>query len=373
MTVNTGEMTGKTTTKTSKRHQTLSYVCSYVPAEIIMAAGLIPRRMIPEAQPFEGEAYLHPNTCGYLKSLLASLIGGGASETAGLVLANCCDGMRRLNDICNAAPNVAPVFFIDVPKKKDPDSIEFFSSELRRFATDLEARFRGARVSKESINGAIRTCNDVRRLMHEILLSQRYPGSSVRGSSVFNLCIEGADTDAESFADALRAFAEKSREPKQAVVETGPRVVLTGNAMHQPDLIGLIEESGGKVVCLDTCIVGRHHDRLVVENSEDPVRALAERYLLRAPCARMEGIEERFLYLKDLVRDSRANAIVYCMTKFCDAYAYDAPFMRNRFREAGIPFLLVENNYEWTGLGQTRTRIEGFFEMIDERRVRHHV
>ena len=353
--------------------RSLSCACSYVPEEIIVAAGMRPRRVIPQGRPLEADAYLHPNTCGYIKSLLASLIAGGTSEMAGLVVVNSCDGMRRLNDICRSHVSGFPLFFIEVPKKKDPDSIEFFASELRRFATNLEAQYTGVAITDDSLRAAIKACNDARRLVQEIFLLQREPGSSVRGSSVFNLCLEGATSDAASFGDDLRAFVAESRELKRGVPGEGARVVLTGNSIHQPDLVKLIEDSGGAVVGLDTCLAGRHHDRLVDESSRDPVRALAERYLLRAPCARMEGLDERFQYLKGLVIDSGADAIIYCMTKFCDAHAYDVPIMHDGFREAGIPFLLVENDYEWTSLEQTRTRIEGFFEMLGERRSRRNV
>jgi len=350
--------------------RTLSFACSYVPEEIIMAAGLRPRRMIPEAPPSEADAYLHPNTCGYVKSLLASLIAAEDTVGAGFVFTNSCDSMRRLNDIWSAHEGAAARFFIDVPKKRDPDSIDFFASELKRFAANLEEQIPGAGLTDGSLRAAIKMCNDSRRLVGEVLLRQRDPVSTVRGSSVFNLCLAGVTSDTTVFADDLRRFLE---DPGPPVSATGPRVVLTGNAIHRPDLLMLIEDSGGTVVGLDTCTVGRHQDRLVVEDPDDPLRALAERYLLRAPCARMEGIETRLQYLRDLVIDSKADGIVYSMTKFCDAQAYDAPIMQDGFREAGIPFLLVEHNYEWGGLEQTRTRIEGFFEMLSERRTRRNV
>jgi benzoyl-CoA reductase subunit C len=353
--------------------RSLSFACSYVPEEIIVAAGMRPRRMIPQARPSEAEAFLHPNTCGYIKSLLASLIAGGTSEMAGFVVTNCCDGMRRLNDICTAHPSTVPMFFIEVPKKKDPDSIEFFASELRRFATGLGAQYPGVTLTDDSVRAAIKACNDARRFVQEVFLLQREPGSRVRGSSVFGLSLEGAASGATSFADGLRAFLADSRELRLGLPGKGARVVLTGNSIHQPDLVTLIEDSGGAVVGFDTCLAGRHQDRLVDESSRDPVRALAERYLLRAPCARMEGLDERLQYLKGLVIDSGADAIIYCMTKFCDAHAYDVPVMQEGFKEAGIPFLLVENDYEWTGLEQTRTRIEGFFEMLGEGRSRRDV
>jgi len=64
------------------------YACSYVPIEIIMAAGLQPKRIIPEPRPSEADAYMHPNTCYHVKSLLASALAGNASQSGGIVIAN---------------------------------------------------------------------------------------------------------------------------------------------------------------------------------------------------------------------------------------------------------------------------------------------
>jgi benzoyl-CoA reductase/2-hydroxyglutaryl-CoA dehydratase subunit BcrC/BadD/HgdB len=38
--------------------------------------------------------------------------------------------------------------------------------------------------------------------------------------------------------------------------------------------------------------------------------------------------------------------------------------MLTRFKEAGIPFLPIENDYEWADLEQMKTRLEAFLEMI---------
>ncbi|UCD57350.1 MAG: 2-hydroxyacyl-CoA dehydratase [Candidatus Hydrogenedentota bacterium] len=344
----------------------VSYACSYVPEEIILAAGLIPRRMIPEPRISEADAYMHPNTCYYVKSLMASVLAGDSSEIDGIILANSCDGMRRLHDLCKQYRGAIPALFLEVPKKKDPASIEFFASELRRFAGKLEKEFQRSKVTDERLRTAISMCNNVRVLMDEIFNLQRLATSSVRGLSVFDLCLEGTSTPVMEFIEKLKSVISESREGKASDKER--RIVVTGNIIHQPDLIALIEDSGARVVAMDTCIGSRHYDGLVKEDSQDPMLALAERYLMRPSCARMEGIEERFQYLKRLVNDSMADGVIYSMVKFCDHHMYEVPLMRNTFEDAGIPFLFIENDYEWAGLEQMRTRVEAFLAMAGERR-----
>ena len=342
------------------------YTCSYVPVEIMLAAGLMPQRIIPDPRPTNADAHMHPNTCYYIKSLLASAMAKDAAPAEGIVIANCCDGMRRLYDLWSEYVSDIPAIFLDVPKKKDADSIEFFASELRRFAASLEADLRGHTVTGEALEKAISVCNNVRLLMEEVLRLHKEKQSGVWGMSVFNLCLQGTSSSPPDFAGQLRDFISDPGNEKTSGDER--RIVLTGNVVHRPDLIELIENAGGRVVALDTCIGTKYYDTTVKENSSDRFLTLAKRYLEKISCARMEGIEERGRRLKELVGDCKADGVVCSTVKFCDTYLYDIPSMRKECEEAGIPFLSIENDYEWTGLEQMKTRVEAFLDMAGERR-----
>ena len=82
--------------KAGNGSRTVLFTCSYVPEEIITAAGFVPRRVLPDAAPSDADGYVHPNTCGLLKSLLATGLAAKPGEAAGIVFANSCDGARRL-------------------------------------------------------------------------------------------------------------------------------------------------------------------------------------------------------------------------------------------------------------------------------------
>ena len=337
----------------------IAYACSYVPVEIIMTSGLVPRRMIPEGRPSDAESHVHANTCCYVKSLLASALDGGGSPFDGIIFANSCDGMRRLNDLWARYVQGPPALFIDIPKKKDQDSIAFFSSELRRLADNLETVFLGSQVTIEGLNIAIKRCNEIRQLMGEVFRRQE-----TRGSKVFELCLEGSQSETVDFTDKIKQFLLAAGEDKPG--KTGKRIVLTGNAMHRSDLITLIEDAGAQVAALDTCIGARHFETLVEEDTADPILALARRYLLRPSCARMLGFEEQFQYLQKVYEKAGAQGIICSAVKYCDLLIYNVPLMQARFRDLEIPFLFLENDYTWTDLGQMRTRVDAFLEMLGE-------
>jgi len=354
----------KTNGGNADSQQALCYACSYVPEEIIIAAGLVPRRALPESRPSDSDSHIHASTCFFVKSLLAAALEGAFSNTAGFIFANSCDGMRKLYDIWKRYVEQVPPFFIDVPKKRDEDSIEFFASELRRLIDTLESKFPGSTVTEENLEIAIKTCNMIRRQMGQVFELQRAAKPGVRGSDILDLTLEAAHLSPAEFGDKLARFLSTAKKEKP--VQNGLRIVLYGNVVNRPDLVGLIEDSGAQVVALDTCFGVRHYDLLVEEDTSNPIRALARRYLLRAPCARMEGFETRFQYMKRLVNSCKADGVIYSVVKFCDSHVYDLPMLTDSFRAAGIPFLFIENDYEWTGLEQIATRVEAFLEMIGQ-------
>lgn len=336
------------------------YTCSYVPEEIILAAGFRPRRFLPESRP--SDARVHPNTCGYVKNLLAAALDGRAAEAAGIVIANSCDAMRRLYDLWTAYASSVPAVFLDIPKKADDDSITMFAADLKTLAITLPAAFPGERVDDVRLREAIRTCNEIRVLMTDVFAAQRHARSDGVGSRVFDLCLAGASRERMGFAASIRQFfAEVAGERHSAA--KAPRIVLAGGLVNTRDIAAAIERAGAHVVALDTCLGLRHYEGCVEEDAADPFHALAKRYLTKPGCARMQGTEARLRWLKQVAEDSEADGIVFCSPKFCGPCAYDVPVTAERCRTLGIPFLPVEHDYEGSGREQLHTRIEAFVEL----------
>jgi benzoyl-CoA reductase/2-hydroxyglutaryl-CoA dehydratase subunit BcrC/BadD/HgdB len=318
-------------------------------------------RLLPSHPPADADSHIHPNTCGYLKSLLACALDREGEAASCIVIGNSCDGMRKLYDLWGAYATRIPALFVDLPRKNDADSIRFFASELRRFASNLEATLPGAAVTDEGLRRAIQAHNRVRLLMNEVFNLQRDPKLSVSGSDVFDLCLEGTRCSPDQLIPRLEEFLSPAAERKPSSDER--RILLTGNLISRPDPVAMLEELGSRVVALDTCTGLRHYQTPVEEDAAEPMLALAARYLTRPSCPRMEGLEERFEFLRKLADHAQADGIVYSCVKFCDPLIYDVPLMSSWFRDAGIPFLFLENDYTWSGSGQMKTRLQAFTEL----------
>ena len=115
------------------------------------------------------------------------------------------------------------------------------------------------------------------------------------------------------------------------------------------------------VAVVDTCLGERHYGTLVEEDTADPYEALAKRYLMKPPCARMEGIGQRILQLKEKVADTGANGVICVVPKYCDFLLYEIPLLKDN---VGVPFLICENDYSLDN-EQINARIDVFLEMLE--------
>jgi benzoyl-CoA reductase/2-hydroxyglutaryl-CoA dehydratase subunit BcrC/BadD/HgdB len=277
-----------------------------------------------------------------------------------MVIVNSCDGMRRLSDALKARNAGPPVLFLDVPCKRDETSIDLFAETLGRFSIRVEKELGGARVTPRALERAIAERNALRRKMEQAFVLQAE--GKLSGCAVLSLLIDAETKDVRGIAGVDGLVEEAAA---RAPDDGGKRIVVSANVLDRPDLVRMIEDAGGRVVALDTCTGARHWEGLVAEGSPDPIRAVAERYLTRPPCSRMEGIGERIDWLVKLALSSRADGVILSSVKYCDAWLYDLPLLTQSLERAGARVLSIENDYEWSGAGQTKTRIEAFVETLE--------
>ncbi|MBM3150014.1 MAG: 2-hydroxyacyl-CoA dehydratase, partial [Chloroflexi bacterium] len=185
-------------------------------------------------------------------------------------------------------------------------------------------------------------------------------------SEVFQLGLEGMGMAKDAFVKKLKEYRLPTANQTSGKGKDGKaRILVMGNVVDRPDLFNLIENGGADVVAADLCTAMRHFDYLVEEDAEEPYLALARGYLNRPGCARMTGVEERLADMMKLAKDYAVDGVVYTSVKFCDQHLSDAPYFAEKLKEAGIPILFLENDYTWSTIGQLKTRVEAFIEMLD--------
>jgi benzoyl-CoA reductase/2-hydroxyglutaryl-CoA dehydratase subunit BcrC/BadD/HgdB len=95
------------------------------------------------------------------------------------------------------------------------------------------------------------------------------------------------------------------------------------------------------------------------------VTTIAGRILTRVVCpAKHRGLTDRADHLVRLVRERRAQGVIFFLLKFCDPHAFDYPYLKEALDRARVPSLLLEVEDRLPADGQLRTRFEAFVEMI---------
>jgi len=346
------------------------YACSYVPVEIVTAAGFTPVWLLPDSDPQHADHYIHSITCPYVRQLCAAVLDDTASTAEGIVLTNSCDGMRRLADVLAAYRSDLPVLFLDVPQKSDPASIDLFAMRLREFTDTMAETFPETAVDDDALWRTIGEYNQVRLGMEELLMQLRTATPIVSGSEVYQLSREAITSRVDTFLPSLKRFLSHiSGRKREMSIRNAPRLMLYGNILTAPDLVRIMEDSGALVVSLNHCFGERAFDRPVETEGNSPYEALAHRYLTRSTCPRMEGLDERITEIASLAEESTADGVIYCSVTHCDNFLYDAPHVVSGLKEKDIPVLVITHDGEWRTQGQVETRIEAFVETIQSREV----
>ena len=220
-------------------------------------------------------------------------------------------------------------------------------------------------ITEADLRGAIVLTNRIRGALGRIAgLANDRPGI-LKGSDLSALVRAAMIMDRSRAAILLEEVVDQLERARGD--RPGPerkRVILSGGVCNQPDIYTVIEEAGGVVVGDDLCTGSRSFTGLIDETA-DPVEAIAARYRERVVCpAKHRGLSERAENLVRLAREKRAQGVIFFLLKFCDPHAFDYPYLREALEKAGIPSMVIEVEDRLPGDGQLRTRFEAFIEMI---------
>ena len=340
--------------------------CSYAPEEIILAAGAHPFRLFGSGEKIRlAEAHLQSYCCSLVRGALEDALGGRLEFLDGVVFPHTCDSIQRLSDIWRL--NVPACFHLDLvlPVKLDTDGArQYMIDVLRRFRGELGEKL-GVPISDEDLRAAIRTMNRIRAALTRIYALKGERPEILKGNDLYALVRAAMIMDRTRAASLLEEVAaELAQRGGEAAGPVRKRIVLSGGVCNYPDIYTIIEEAGGAVVGDDLCTGSRYFSGLIDEKA-DPVMAIAGRYLERIVCpAKHRGLTDRVDYLVRLVREKRAQGVIFFLLKFCDPHAFDYPYLKEAIDRAGVPSLLLEVEDRLPADGQLRTRFEAFVEMI---------
>ncbi len=343
----------------------MGVLCSYVPEEIIHAAGLTPVRVRGTAAPLRHvDAHLQSFTCALCRSCLDQVLGGDLGFLVGTVLAHSCDAMQALADLWRM--NTPESHFVEVVMQPTnlgtPAARPYLLAELNRFRRRL-AEFTGRPITDDDLRASIALYDETRRLVGEL---QRYRHRLT--AAQFFAVLDAAQVMPREqgnplLAGLLAGQGSEARGELASLARGGPRLFLTGAVLDEPRLLDLIDGLGAQVVGDDLCSGSRHFFGQVGTEG-DPLAALADYHLQRPPCpAKLHPAHDPGRYLLEQAQKTGADGVVLVLEKFCEPHAFDYALVRPALERAGLPFLLLEMEHT-PSLEALRTRLQAFIEML---------
>lgn len=343
----------------------IGFACAYTPLALIDAAGFVPFRILPVGDaPDQAGSLLHDNMCPHVKRVLDRALAEELPDLAGLVLMNSCDAMRRLADAWRAARPDDRITLVDLPPECSDASVAYLRGELSR-CLDTLSQWAGGDVTEHAVAASIERYNELAAGLARLVdLAGRgkLPGGRRALQDVSNRSVTGAVGETLALIERLEGDSESSRPDGSRVP-----VLLFGNVLPDPEAFELFESCGCRIVADDLCTGSRQLVPIELEGLGDLLLDYARAILSRPACARTidasrpGGLAEQVLAR---AKDCGAKGVIVHVMKFCDPYLARLPRVQQTLREAGLPVLVLEGDCSLRSLGQHRTRIEAFVEML---------
>jgi len=359
----------------------VGFACMLAPVELIMAAGAIPIRIdsgfyTPSKI---GDRVVPVEVCPVVRSMIGLAMADlypYLEMCDAIISPNSCDGKTKA---CEILSDALPIWEMNVPRLKDtPQAKAYWLDQVKELKVKLE-KLTGRKITGKAMHTAIaktlnataasRRLQDLRKGSPAIISGR--DAMLVEQMTFFDDISRWADKT-NQLCDELEA---KAKEKLYVAPPETPRILLTGSPMIWPDcwkIPNLIEDSkpAGIIVADELCSGDRvYFDPVGVDEGSagDMLKAIAERYVLpcTCPCFTSEkGNQDRIDKLQTMVRDYKANGVIYHVIRGCHLYAMEYMRLKRLCDKENTPIYYLDTEYSREDSGQMKTRIEAFIEML---------
>ena len=345
----------------------IGHLPMYAPEEIIHASGALPVTLFGTDEATSlANRYLQPYLCHPVRSSLDLALKGGFEILDGVIFPDICDQVQCLAGLWRLHCPSAFHHNLMIPNKiNSPAAKDYLVSRLLWLKACLE-EFNGKSISEEELRQSIKVYNRNRSLLDQLYRIRRASPLSFKGRYIAAAVTSSMVMPKEEHNELLANLLEGVREEKKPV-DGKVKLVLSGNFCDIPsfEFLDLIEELDGTIVD-DDIYVGRRYFSTQVKESLDPIEGLAQRYLEDIPCPTKHNPSNDWgEFLIQLARESKAKGVIIVMFQFCEPHGFDYPYLRSKLSASGITHLFIETE-RGELLGETRSKLQGFIEILQE-------
>ena len=344
----------------------LGYFCTYVPEEILYAAGVLPVRVLGSHEPQNvTEPHIFGMYCPFCRDCLAQGLQGRYDYLDGLMIAQSCLHIRQA--YTSWTLHMAPEFTYYLPMPhhvQSPRSIPFLRAELAQFKKSVE-KWVGKEITDADLDRGIELMNQSRQAMRDLYDARKKENPPMTGLEAMFAAVSNQWTEKAEHTRIVRDVLEKDLPGRDLGLGDKSRLMILGSEDDDTEFLKMVESLNAVIVVDDHCTGSRYFWNQV-EPEEDRLLAIAKRYIHRPACPTKDWPQRtRLDHVRRLAKDWNAAGAIVIQQKFCDPHEMDIPELRKALDEIGVPSLFLELDVT-VPVGQFKIRVEAFLEMLSE-------
>lgn len=282
---------------------------------------------------------------------------------------NTCDGKKKayesLNDI---VPNL---YVMDIPQMKTDHGRSLLKAEYYRFKGAVE-NLTGVAIDAADLKKGIEIVNDKRKAIHRLSGLRKADPVPISGldallaNQVF--FYDNPVRFTESVNKICDELESRIENKAGAFPEGAPRILMSGCPMAVPNwkLPWIVETAGAVIVGEESC-VGERGTRNLTDDSgntmDELMEAIVDRYF-KIDCAIFTPNPDRLNHMIKMYEEYKADGVIHFGLQFCQPYLMEAIPVEKALESKNIPVFRIETDYSMEDVGQLKTRVEAFLEMI---------
>lgn len=346
--------------------------CTFTPLEILDAAGILAvslcgmsEETIPDA---EGD--LPKNLCPLIKSSY----GFAVSEKcpyfyfADIIIGETtCDGKKKMYEILG---EIKDTHVMQLPQGINFDyAHEAWNKENHRLIKILQEKFE-VEINNEKLRAAAEMRNKLRTAACQLMELSKLTPPPLKGYELYKV-LDGIGFNFdlnilyEKINDIINTTMKNYNEGLRPVSKNAKRILITGCPIGGvfDKVVNTIEENDGVVVCFENCAGIKPARYMVDTTAEDIISAISERYL-NIGCSVMTPNQNRMELLSQLIEEFKVDGVVEIVLQACHTYNIETKSIKKLVNSKGVPYISIETDYSKSDLGQVKTRLTAFLEML---------
>lgn len=342
----------------------LGYFCTYVPEEILYAANVLPLRILGSHEPQSvTEAHLFAMYCPFCRDCLAQGLEGRYDYLDGVMIAQSCLHIRQTFSSWRQHIPTEFSYLLPMPNAVQSKSApQFFKEEIIKFKKAVE-EWVGKEITEDDLARGIEIVNNNRKLMKEVYNLRKADKPPITGVESMYMVVAGQMMDKVEHSKIVSEILAKELPGRLPDRDPGVRLMIVGSENDDFEFMKMVEDAGSTIVIDDHCTGSRYFwDE--IQPDDDPLKAIADRYINRTPCPSKDWPEHiRYGRVLEFAKDFNVQGAFILQQKFCDPHECDKVGLIELLEENDIKTYPLEFDVT-VPLGPFRIRVDAFLETL---------